>query len=1046
MKRLTFYFITVVLFLFSIQKADAQCNCDVTIPLTTYSYDASGMPPGSVICIEGGTRDSLRIENAIGSSNNPIIITDDCSSTPVQFINNPESSPLFLKKVKNIHFEARKMGQITMNNSGFTLFDDNYYPYNSSSPTLSDTIVISKIDFDSTDVFAGFKSASLIDSVDFYDCSGSMRIAETTISNCNFAASLPPFNTISNHSIQIDGYYNYTSNLTLHKNHMLNATLLSDSQFDNVKITENDFNNSVISYSGETALIERNFASDSSIIYSGSFPYGDLTDSTWYFRHFYYEIHNNIFSESSLDLRLYTLDTLETHVTNNTFIESTFENIIYQESIINNYKINYFALQNNLFVNSGQEVSPQKYTPYFSIIGDQDDFYKDIDFKEKGNYYTQSVNGLHFKDPSNVNYRPTSGSPFVDYGVDVNLTEDFDFNPRKLGKKVDAGAFEWFPDSTQPNYESTKLRGIYVNKNPALWNSTENRYIDEVYDGAPLPDSNLMFRDIITWSMENNSAQLYEPFARPYLEKLSGLGFNYLICYGLNGLKSDYDFGQGVAVDTVVAQFIKMAKTEYGFIDVAATGEQSESFNKIVSYNNGRNWDTRIDVLHFEYEYWNTNNWSNYQGSSPKTYYDLRTQQMVTNTLPGSNPGSSGHPDFVDHFSYMIYELKETESLADSNDLLLEFYASRTEIEAYDDHIRPNNSTVPDEEIGLISNYADRLLLAHYSPSHPFDVEGIFRKPTSYGASSNYPYYGSTYGAADRYMKILTDHPNGENVMPIFHGDEDLSGIWLRSGMNPDDFYEAYSRGDDDDCGFNIQAGCPQYQPVDSNTLAGSTWFKDIHFFDGTFCVEPWLVHNTPYNVTVREGMSAHISSTIMGKLPVHAKVYDPNNNLVYNNPNHNDRTLEYYIHNFQNSDAGIYTLEIGSDISGDCQNNGSDDAEYFNLGYSANKKGNGSFSNETNNAENSADEKNNGGPTQNQLYSSEIKVYPNPSNGNIKVSAGSENIREIEVYSLVGNSVYRSKPNSSFVNLSLDLSPGVYHVKVTTGKNITSEHNLVIQ
>ena len=75
-----------------------------------------------------------------------------------------------------------------------------------------------------------------------------------------------------------------------------------------------------------------------------------------------------------------------------------------------------------------------------------------------------------------------------------------------------------------------------------------------------------------------------------------------------------------------------------------------------------------------------------------------------------------------------------------------------------------------------------------------------------------------------------------------------------------------------------------------------------------------------------------------------------------------------------------------------------------------------------------------------NKLNGVDIKVYPNPNNGQFKitVSGARENQTEVYVYNLLGNTVYSGRITSSSVNkISLgNVSQGLYMVKIFTGDN----------
>lgn len=73
-----------------------------------------------------------------------------------------------------------------------------------------------------------------------------------------------------------------------------------------------------------------------------------------------------------------------------------------------------------------------------------------------------------------------------------------------------------------------------------------------------------------------------------------------------------------------------------------------------------------------------------------------------------------------------------------------------------------------------------------------------------------------------------------------------------------------------------------------------------------------------------------------------------------------------------------------------------------------------------------------------------QLSIYPNPTNGVINI-ASSNNLQQIEIYNLLGEKVYESKPNNS--NTAIDLSEqskGIYFIKTYTEKGIKTQKILL--
>lgn len=70
-----------------------------------------------------------------------------------------------------------------------------------------------------------------------------------------------------------------------------------------------------------------------------------------------------------------------------------------------------------------------------------------MDFSLSNNFTSAVIADARFADPTNLDFRPTANSPLVDAGIAINtigtLLEDYLFNNRISGGKIDIGAFEF---------------------------------------------------------------------------------------------------------------------------------------------------------------------------------------------------------------------------------------------------------------------------------------------------------------------------------------------------------------------------------------------------------------------------------------------------------------------------------------------------------------------------------------------------------------------------------------------------------------------------
>jgi len=72
-----------------------------------------------------------------------------------------------------------------------------------------------------------------------------------------------------------------------------------------------------------------------------------------------------------------------------------------------------------------------------------------------------------------------------------------------------------------------------------------------------------------------------------------------------------------------------------------------------------------------------------------------------------------------------------------------------------------------------------------------------------------------------------------------------------------------------------------------------------------------------------------------------------------------------------------------------------------------------------------------------------ELDVYPNPSNGNFKVTTA-DNIDELKVIDILGEIIYDTKPGNSQAELNIDKA-GIYFIQVSIGNQITTQKIIVV-
>ena len=76
-------------------------------------------------------------------------------------------------------------------------------------------------------------------------------------------------------------------------------------------------------------------------------------------------------------------------------------------------------------------------------------------------------------------------------------------------------------------------------------------------------------------------------------------------------------------------------------------------------------------------------------------------------------------------------------------------------------------------------------------------------------------------------------------------------------------------------------------------------------------------------------------------------------------------------------------------------------------------------------------------------LSSSAVRMYPNPTNGVVKFSTVSKDALEVSVYDLLGKEVMPLQTVQTELNIS-SLTPGIYFVKMSQGNSSVTKKLLV--
>ena len=210
-------------------------------------------------------------------------------------------------------------------------------------------------------------------------------------------------------------------------------------------------------------------------------------------------------------------------------------------------------------------------------------------------------------------------------------------------------------------------------------------------------------------------------------------GYDYLICYNINYIhKHIFDITDPTTAKPL-SDFISKAKNSYGIKQVGAIGEKYSSFDAIHDYNldHINTPNQRFDVYNMEFEFWNSNS------TGPGGYYC--TTYLQPRGLPCDTAGA---------FSFIYPELCKLDSLCDEYDWL---------------HSEMYIGNPTEKQCAQVASCVDRVLVHYY------------RKSDVYNNGN------SIYNYKKYRLKPLTDSTNFIHIMPIFSGEDNFMGPWLKS-------------------------------------------------------------------------------------------------------------------------------------------------------------------------------------------------------------------------------------------------------------------------
>lgn len=570
--------VTFVFVLFNGSDLHAQCNCDTIIDTNTFEFDGTslGTPTSDYyICLAGQNRGTLKLSNLQGDSNASFIVIPQGSELTIR----PDSNGMIYDSIFNADL----------------WLSDSIKTYNSLIIKNSNHLVIGKatcqpINFDTSNILNN-DSAILINKININN-EPHLILENITCNDC-YIANSPAF--------LLNGELIYNNSTT----NALKSITINKSTFKHLKINVfNEFHANVFNcnfdYSDKNTFFE--ISSTESEFNNNLITFNGTFSSNFTFFGQLIKFQNNLLENKSPSIPHISIGADSVFISNNVISNFSLTTSVANTPHFGSILYNTFILDTNIILNAG-ELNLWLVTsalPQFNVIGNI--FYNNSSIYQLTHPFGEymafinaepgSFNNLHniflidtteinFKNFKHGDYRLKSNSIAIDAGTDSAYTEtDLDGNPRLISKRVDCGAYEWYPDKPEAAYDNILLKGLYV---------------------TSLDTIAYFFRD---------SSYLGGEHYNTLIDLIDNYGFNHIIFYRLHNLEAEgMGIDQGTTGTEAVAALIHELKTKHGVLQVAGFGSTYYRFQKLYDYNDlvEHEWSKVFDFCNLEYEYWNGN-------------------------------------------------------------------------------------------------------------------------------------------------------------------------------------------------------------------------------------------------------------------------------------------------------------------------------------------------------------------------------------------------------------------------------------------------------
>ncbi len=472
MRRSTLLFLMSLFGLLMVQmvsaSSDGGCNCDYTLPLTTYKLDGNvtNIQPGDVVCLEAGSRTTnMRLENLHGTAENPIVIKN-CGGQ------------LNFAQGKNLSVSASSHIRLTG-----TGHPDHFYGIRSGG-----TVYIGGL---TTDVE--------VDHIEVYDA-GFAGFMIKTDPQCDPATWRENFvmenvSVHDNYAHGMDDGEGFYIGFTFYDGYVRNCNGVDTTVYGHLIENLEVFNNLTEDTGSEGIQVGSSPGAsvhDNTVRLYGQRPFANYQNNGMQIGAGTTGVVYNNWIESGPGNGLIVLATGELTFYNNVVKDAGSYGIFCDERSTPS-TVSGFNFINNTIINSAEhglalyaDLVPLNHVKNNIIVQSNEDYVRilngNVDVEMENNLFANNVADIKFVDAVAADYRLQADSPAVETGLDVssfNVTADRHGTIRPYGNAYEIGAYEFLPTLRlygSPADQTINLQWAFDGTlpNSATWRITYN--------------------------------------------------------------------------------------------------------------------------------------------------------------------------------------------------------------------------------------------------------------------------------------------------------------------------------------------------------------------------------------------------------------------------------------------------------------------------------------------------------------------------------------------------------------------------------------------